>query len=964
MLVVRQDPIELTGKVISVIPPLIGSALSPIRQWTFVVKPDAAAQAVLTTLSGFTNSDGNIECTVGVDEQVVEFSQLLDLVSTAVGNSVRLVGTWCDTDEPTRTVIHPLALLAVEHQIEIYDINGWPFAVLDFDLLAFAHAADGLAALVEPHAGESRVLTVRLPFPLRPTDTARPFKRAYESTQVNHANSATFTTIHVAGTPPELVATIDTGAPVDGKGFFATQIGLTFDEPELDSFCPPGDCDFGGKHCVHEGEDRFMYVPPLLQVAHKGDLALSPGDGVGLISGVVASLDPAQVFDHMGIFIDNGRTIRHCTSSQDRFEDEDLFTTEIVVKFVGAAAVGRQKIPLNGIRPDILRYGWPGSITQTVEEVYRTGRNSLNPQWSYAFTHPGQDIVDPERPGIAFLIYHLPRADRQRRLEFNDPERDKSESVVRLQEASVKIGNDNKEYTPMLVRPHPQFDQQVRPALHLVADMAGKINAHYRFFCYSKGDAGLDPKFIAPPSGDPGWSALPAGARWAAGTLPGMCSSFIWTAVQLANQVRPKDMLGIFLEDRADGPDVKRGLEYGIADGFYQYHEKERLAAAIGLWAKIHQKITDKFDKLIPDIVNTFTPSLKVYKKLTALRVSNQTANAFAFDACESLGDDWTLPGEGETVSPDNILDFWDLKRNAQGLFEPEGRQAIYGDSVPIILSAPQWKRVPLFRKRDIDLDTGMVTAITVVAGVNRPGVTVVFDFGCVTAVTNDDPITPFIVDLAVGFHFAEAFIVLPNPVSGNLETFRTKEPLKFLVNPVQSPLTRIELHLEPPPDLWRIVDVHLNADIHDRSFWGGDADARQFNADHDDQHIELRQDLDDDPRAPENQRNTILHAEKAWRTEPEVGSGVHVGVAMTLDLNPADRSVRCQCDVALIDTDNGGFLGIGSSVNVDQLEHRDVPIPADQTIDVLKDIDFASDEAVLERARVSLRVTNRRRPS
>jgi hypothetical protein len=73
---------------------------------------------------------------------------------------------------------------------------------------------------------------------------------------------------------------------------------------------------------------------------------------------------------------------------------------------------------------------------------------------------------------------------------------------------------------------------------------------------------------------------------------------------------------------------------------------------------------------------------------------------------------------------------------------------------------------------------------------------------------------------------------------------------------------------------------------------------------------------------------------------------------------------VNCHCEVALLDTDSGGFLGIGTSSDVDQLEKRDVTIPADQSIDVLRDFDFSSDKTGPERARVSLRLTNRRRPA
>ncbi len=963
--VVRQDPIEMTGQVVSVNPPFsVGQpGASPVGLWTFVVTPDPPFASVLTTRNGNANPGGTISCSVGVDDRLVSFAELLPLVSSAYNRRVRIVGTLCDDDDTATTAIHPLGLLVVEYEIEVYDISGWPVAVRDVDLFAFAHAVEGLAALAEPHAGESRTLSVRLAFPFRPSASAQAFARPYSTTRVDLANAATFTTIDT-GAATELEATIETGTPAEGKGFFAVQIGLTYDEPDLDNYCPPGTCDLGGRHCAHDGTFRFMRVPPYLPYAQAGDLALSPGDGKGIISGLVASLVPPQVFDHMGIFIDNGSTIRHCTSSQDRIEDEDLFTAEITVKLAGVIDLDSEKVPLNGIRPDLLRFGWPGSITQTVEEVYRTGRNTLNPPWSYAARHPGQDAEDPERPGVPFRIYQLPRTDRQRRIQFNDPERDKGESVVRLQDtpvylAPLNVGDPPRVFGPTLVRPHPQFEPQVRPALRLVALMARKIRAHYRVFGYSKGQISLDPAFVAPPSGDPSWAALPAGAGWPAGSVPAMCSSFVWTAVQLANQSLPQGMLKIVLDDQVEPPNAVTGLEYGTVDGFYQYHEKNRQAAAKYLWNKIYQKINDRFDSKISAIQYQAVPVLEFYKAATAIAVANQTVNTFAFDACEKLDTAWTSPGEGESASPDNTLYFWGLKPHNGVLAQPEGRQEIYGDSVPILLTAPQWKRIPMFRRQDVDLGTGQVVGIALIARVATAGVTVRFDGGCPVIVTTAGR---FILDLGTGRHFAEAFIVLPNPVTGTPETFRTLQPVRFEVQKGQ--MTSIQLDLEPPSDLWRIVDVHLDADIHCRSFWGGDSDAHHFNDPADDRHFELRQDLEDDPNAPEDQRNTVLQHDEVWRTEPEVGSGMHVAVTITARFEPSDRSVHCHCQIALVDTESGGFLGIGTSYNVDQLETRDVVVPADQSIDVLKDFDFSSGEVVPERARVSLSVTNRRRPS
>ena len=64
--------------------------------------------------------------------------------------------------------------------------------------------------------------------------------------------------------------------------------------------------------------------------------------------------------------------------------------------------------------------------------------------------------------------------------------------------------------------------------------------------------------------------------------------------------------------------------------------------------------------------------------------------------------------------------------------------------------------------------------------------------------------------------------------------------------------------------------------------------------------------DLEDEPDAPEDQRNSKPHFEDVRRAEPQVGSGVHVAISYIADLDPSDRSVNCHCEVALIDTDLG----------------------------------------------------------
>ncbi|MBA3726616.1 MAG: hypothetical protein H0W86_09220, partial [Armatimonadetes bacterium] len=166
------------------------------------------------------------------------------------------------------------------------------------------------------------------------------------------------------------------------------------------------------------------------------------------------------------------------------------------------------------------------------------------------------------------------------------------------------------------------------------------------------------------------------------------------------------------------------GLEYGAKDGFYRYHEPERQKAAKGLVSKLEAKIGARFDDKIPYAAYHYLPQLIAYRNITAERVANQTANAFAFDACESLDERWTKPGEGESASPDDVVNFWDLKPHQGTIAHPEGGLAVYGETLPLRLAPPSWGRVPLFRKQHVDPGRGHVHGRAFVSGAKTPGVT------------------------------------------------------------------------------------------------------------------------------------------------------------------------------------------------------------------------------------------------
>src|SRR5207247_8164210 len=132
----------------------------------------------------------------------------------------------------------------------------------------------------------------------------------------------------------------------------------------------------------------------------------------------------------------------------------------------------------------------------------------------------------------------------------------------------------------------------------------------------------------------------------------------------------------ILLEDKADPPDPAAGLEYGGRDGFYQYHDAERSKAGVNLVSKVMNEVRSSFDDNISSVQYTAVPQLRVYREITAAHVAFQMANAFGIDDPTKI-DSWSA-NEGETVSPDNVIFFWDLKPHAGRLVQPEGEVAVY----------------------------------------------------------------------------------------------------------------------------------------------------------------------------------------------------------------------------------------------------------------------------------------------
>ncbi|WP_332852988.1 carboxypeptidase-like regulatory domain-containing protein [Duganella sp. S19_KUP01_CR8] len=270
-----------------------------------------------------------------------------------------------------------------------------------------------------------------------------------------------------------------------------------------------------GMFCMPTQEKRWMQMPPRFMNAKKGDLILNPSNG-SLISAVLQTVTPAQRYSHSGIMTRNRDEITHSTASEDR-----------LIEFIDG----------DGARPDVLKYLWPGVVTQTVEHAV-----------------DGEDMVDPEtgkkHPIAGFATI----------------------------ESKMDLGGVAPEIVPaMVVKPDPLKETlEIRQTLHGIADFAAQQagKSHYRFYCYTKPAIGLTDK-------------APASAKWAANTFPTVCSSLLWMSIKQSGVPMEGGMLE--QSDLAGGAQIVQSTP----DGLYVYQSDERIAAGEILYSKIHEMVLE-----------------------------------------------------------------------------------------------------------------------------------------------------------------------------------------------------------------------------------------------------------------------------------------------------------------------------------------------------------------------------------
>lgn len=354
--------------------------------------------------------------------------------------------------------------------------------------------------------------------------------------------------------------------------------------------CPPDP----NLTCSYTGDDVSVLANYVAN-AYRGNLILCPGGDNGQIGGLLHQLDPPQHYTHSGIFVANHDLIRHCTASPGRLTAPEYYSGTILAV----------DVPADGLNVDHLQFGWPGAVTQSVEQAFYADRyaaQDLTPPGSVDPYH-GSDLTDLDSSANPKKTYRI-----------------------------GALSFDSADSRPaLIVRPCRFLETpEVTAALNRIADEVLKIHAHYRFYAYTNGAVAKDPTRTGPPDKvvdsmpdrDPltgkwvDW-ANPNAVKWidVPETIPAVCSSLIWQAVQNAVTAggpritldwadTPANALGEAggMCRRTIEPDWNADtLDHFTLDGLYFYDEESRKRAAIWLNGSLTNKIYSSLKDTLHD---------------------------------------------------------------------------------------------------------------------------------------------------------------------------------------------------------------------------------------------------------------------------------------------------------------------------------------------------------------------------
>ena len=997
--VLRSDAVEVAG----VITKAWLEPFYPLRPgsgtWHLVIqlKP---GDPLLVTSDGKVNPFDWLECLVTPVAPFRDEPNAGRLLGEIIGQKVRLGGSWGDLTVNglvLATRIIPIAWILVDRGITpIIEEHGFSQVVRDVDLFAFSDdTPTDLDVTLPPHHQEDRHIKVSIPFPFKPQSIAQPkFAECVDREDLEQIRYGFRTkpapafpffidrqhSLTVLNSPSgdSLQVIVDTGTPAAHQGFFYAKLVLTYVEP-FDKMCDPNMCLIDpSRSCQVTDEFRLSYEWPRLGSVLSGDLLLGPASGKGVLGQLLGALHGPQHYDHMVMFVeDDGRTIRHCTADDDRIAKEEYYTATVKVETPFGDA--SKKLPLLGIRNDVMRFAWPGSITQTIGEVCLTGQNRSNPQFSFAKLYP--EVVAAEGVNGPFL-WELAPAERKKRTAFHDPEavgtakrereagKRATYTLTKLQrdpafraETDPDTGKPIGWIYPMLVQPHPFVAAAAQEPLRFVAAEMKKIAAHYRFFSYSDAGIALNPAFDGPPPG--AWGAN-EGADWAANTKAAVCSSIVWAAVQAANPLllaagKPR----IELEGEGEPEDHRPAAD---PDGLYRYTLEERSDAAKALFEFTHNRVSKEVDKAVDDLPGLATTLIDIIpgvsstiddvRNYLATVVANQICNTFASDGASDLASTWNNPGTGVAVSPDDTLLRWDVRAPLNAPPPPisPGKVNVYGHRIPVDIPQPGWRKTPIYRVRE-SMGKGTVrgTVVRRVKSDQLPtqviGATV--RMGCDATLTTilEGTIGFQLVDAKAGRYLLQASIFVVDPETNVGQEWKA-EPKEVVLKDgdIQNGYV---LELVPPPGLARTVNITSHHDIVDRVLIGKDRWGHpDMNG-----NIQLAFDPLDVDDAPDEMKNTRL--KDVWdQTTPEVGSGVHVRVKVDASLNEIiapdgsrtfDGTVLCDFMLWFFDSDEGETNATLQELNIPLRLGESHTIP----------YNLVSDDTVPERASGTVTITN-----
>jgi hypothetical protein len=371
--------------------------------------------------------------------------------------------------------------------------------------------------------------------------------------------------------------------------------------------------------CQLTSETENVLMPARWMNARKGDIILSPG-GSGLIGGILMNVDPPQWYSHAGIMTRNYDEVTHSTGSEDRVKDH-------LIGIVSGS---------DGFEPNVLKYVWPGAITQSVQASIE-----------------GESFPDPEYEANYSLGPFGPHM------------------------IGITHNDQMKMIPPLVVKPDPMLETPaVRTALHAIATDARnaggrpgvKSKYHYRWYCYTDPTIGL-----GNPEGPE--------AGWAINTRPSVCSSFVWMQAKGRHAHLEADQ-DLVMPTDLEQSDIDQGAAVRPVthDGLYTYSAKERSDAAQWMYNTLYNEAYDKagwFGEFLTDGADD---------------VANQFLNAFALDIADGKdSSDWENTVDADAVSPDNIL-WWDspLKGGLYGYAEP----ALYREPRVESYTVSRWKKV------------------------------------------------------------------------------------------------------------------------------------------------------------------------------------------------------------------------------------------------------------------------------